>query len=154
MIIEEKPCSLEKVQWLYDYLMGTSVSESVKTMFRTFNIMVYSGKITSLKELGGCQTLWSNLGGFQRKTKYKVQESYEGLKRGRYFDERSMRNWLKVNEYIELLDKEDLEMVISAAKIHVGFAFIDGNKRTTAFHEYHRRKGREEIDFSFYLLEY
>jgi len=153
MIVDQTTCDADEVKRLFDYLMKTPVSLSVSQLFIDYEIEVYQAKIQSLDELGENYTIWSNLGGIRVETKYKIREAYEGLMKAKNVDPLSVKNWKCVNKYITLIGEGKLELIITAMKSEVGLMFIDGNKRATAFYEYHKERGIESINLPLYLFK-
>ena len=158
MIIDNEPCSPDELESLYDYLMGTPVAKSVRDMFNAGKMVAYHAQITRLEELGEHYLIWSNLGGFIQRPKYKVKEAYDVLRNAKDYDIRSNCNWITVNDYIDLLAQNALQLKITVAGTIVDSTpidiIIDGCKRTTAFHEYKRRLGVEDVDFNLMILRH
>ena len=153
MKIDEKPCDFIEAKKLYNYLLGTPVANMVTQLFNDYNAQVYKAQIQTQHELGATLCIWSNLGGVRKEPKYKIQEAYSALEKTKNVDQQSIYNWMCVNEYIRLIGQGSLELIITAVNTNHGYMIIDGNKRATAFYEYHRIQGKESIDFPLYILQ-
>ena len=158
MIVAENPCGPDELKTRYDYLMGTPVKDSIIGMFNQWEVSAYNAQITSLTELGEHYLIWSDLGGYVKHPKYKVREAYLGLHKARHYPQQGVDNWKKVNEYIDLIEKGVLEFKITVTSTPTTQGdidiIIDGCKRTTAFYEYKRRLGVEDIDYNLMILRY
>ena len=153
MIVDQTPCGSEEVKSLFEYLMKTPVRLSVSQLFKDYQVEVFKAEIQSLEELGEHYTIWSNLGDIRVETKYQIREAYEGLRKAKNVDPLSVKNWMCVNEYITLIGEGKLELIITAMRSEVGLLFIDGNKRATAFYEFHKKRDIESINLPLYLFK-
>ena len=110
------------------------------------------------KRQGEHYLIWGDLGGNSKHPKYKVKEAYRGLHLARFEPELGVNNWKTVNEYIDLIEKGDIELKITVTSIMADNtpidAIIDGCKRTTAFYEYNKSRGVEDIEFNLMILKY
>jgi hypothetical protein len=133
---------LEEVESLKKFLLQTPVRWVIHNVEN--GARVSKGEIQGLSVIGNLRTIWSNLGEVysikeHNSEKFIVNQVVDALSKSQNKDAKVDLKIIK--EFINQLAKGQLKLTVTLKETGNDFMILDGNKSTTAYFEYCKRRG-------------
>ena len=142
-IVNRRNCSPEEIEWLRAYLAENAkpVWLYVCGLIRE-DPRITKGGVSGTKEIGELKTVWSTLGNIPNSRKFFVREVIHILQdRQNENHNKAEEHLQKIEDYMKLLDKGELQLIITLEESKNDLMILDGNTRTVAYFEYGMKRG-------------
>lgn len=165
MIEKIKPCAIEEIKSLGNYLVNKSYVQNIGKSLLEGQSILKAGKISSLRTLGSLKTMTGFIDNsaitgpnrpiqptseFRGEKKYLVKEILPSLQGRELNDGGHIQT---IEKYMKMFAKGDhIDMIVSSVEYNNDFMLIDGNKRSVAYYETMKSHNIDNIDFTIYII--